>query len=267
MKQTGTVLDKILAVKVDEINRMKASDRQTDLRAQAEAAEPGRDFLAALANRPGRGIIAEIKKASPSAGTFHPVRRVDDQARAYRAGGATCLSVLTDQTFFGGSLADLSLARQTVDLPILRKDFIIDPIQIYEAKAAGADAILLIAAALEPNQLADLCTLARELDLYPLIEVHDQAELDPVIYLNPGLIGINNRNLKTLRVSLETFGRLRRLIPKSTAVVAESGVTDRADMDRLEAEGADAFLIGTTLMRAADPTAELVRLRGGEGRP
>lgn len=266
MKQTGTVLDKILAVKVDEVARLKAIGRSAELRAQAEAAGPGRNFLAALKDHPGRAIIAEIKKASPSAGVFQPARRVDDQARAYQAGGAACLSVLTDRQFFGGSPADLNLARQTVDLPILRKDFIIDPIQIHEAKAAGADAVLLIAAALEPGLLADLHALAGEVGLCPLVEVHEQNELDPVLGLKPDLIGINNRNLKTLQVSLDNFGRLRRLIPASTTVVAESGVTAPADLDRLEAEGAAAFLIGTTLMRSANPTTELIRLRGGEGR-
>lgn len=266
MKQTGTVLDKILAVKVDEVARLKATGRTAELRDRAEAAGPGFDFPAALTNRPGRAIIAEIKKASPSAGVFQPARRVDDQARAYQAGGAACLSVLTDRQFFGGSLADLALARQTVDLPILRKDFIIDPVQVHEAKAAGADAVLLIAAALEPGLLADLHALAKDLGLCPLVEVHEENELDPVLGLAPDLIGINNRNLKTLRVSLDNFDRLRRLIPASTTVIAESGVTDPADLDRLESEGAAAFLIGTTLMRATDPTAELIRLRGGEGR-
>ncbi len=265
MRQTDTVLDRILAIKARETARFKASGLVPEIRARAEASGRGRDFAAALQEAPGRAIIAEIKKASPSAGVFRPVRRVGGQARAYQEGGAAALSVLTDRRFFGGGLDDLIQARQAVDLPVLRKDFIIDPVQILQAKAAGADAVLLIAAALEPDRLAGLYALARELDLCPLIEVHDETELDPVLALEPELIGINNRNLKTLEVDLSGFGRLRRLIPAETTVVAESGVSTPAHMARLEARGADAFLIGTALMRAPDPAALLRRLTMREG--
>ena len=267
----GTVLDRIMAVKAEEVARLKGSGAAAEIRARAEAtakaADPGRDFLGALGKSPGRTIIAEIKKASPSAGPFPLAGPVEERARAYGRGGAAALSVLTDRRFFGGGLEDLVQAHRAVDLPILRKDFILDPVQVQEARAAGADAVLLIAAALEPVLLAELHALALELGLTPLIEVHHESELDPVLALGPALVGINNRDLKTLKTSLDNFARVRRLIPKETLVVAESGISSPADLDRLEAEGADAFLIGTGLMRAPDPAAELRLLLGQGARP
>ena len=183
------------------------------------------------------------------------------QARAYAAGGAAACSVLTDGPFFGGSLADLARVRGAVQVPLLRKDFILHPAQIYQARLAGADALLLIAAALEPEQLAALYAEALALGLTPLIEVHAAQELPPV------LVGVNNRDLKTLAVDLGTCLRLRPLIPASTLVVAESGIRGPQDVARLQAGGLDAFLVGTLLMRASDPQAAVAALAAAGARP
>ncbi|MFH1059512.1 MAG: indole-3-glycerol phosphate synthase TrpC, partial [Pseudomonadota bacterium] len=225
------------------------------------AAPPAKDFVAALAARP-IAVIAAIKKASPSAGAIRPGLNVPGQARAYAAGGAAALSVLTDAPFFGGSLADLAAARGAVDLPVLRKDFIIDPMQLHQARSAGADAALLIAAALTPEQLAALYAEALAVGLTPLIEVHAVKELGPVLELEPPLIGVNNRDLTTLEVDLATAERLRGIIPAHIPVVAESGISGPADVARLAAAGIRAFLVGTALMKSAEPTAALRALIG-----
>ncbi|MFZ5587617.1 MAG: indole-3-glycerol phosphate synthase TrpC [Thermodesulfobacteriota bacterium] len=250
------VLGRILAAKVGEVAGLRAGLDPQRLRAQALAAPPAMDFAAALMARP-IAIIAEIKKASPSAGAIRPGLNVAGQARAYAAGGAAALSVLTDAPFFGGSLADLAAARGAVGLPILRKDFIIDPLQLHQARLAGADAALLIAAALTPSQLADLFAEARAVGLTPLIEVHAEAELGPVLALDPPLVGVNNRDLASLAVDLATAERLRRIIPDHIPVVAESGVAGPADVARLAAAGIRAFLVGTALMRSPDPALAL----------
>ncbi|RJX34853.1 MAG: indole-3-glycerol phosphate synthase TrpC [Desulfarculus sp.] len=231
--------------------------RAAELRRLAEEAPPPRDFLAALRARPGRAVIAEIKRASPSAGRL--AAEVDPASRAvrYQAGGAAALSVLTDGPFFQGSLTDLRQARAAVGLPVLRKDFIIASAQLYEARAAGADAVLLIAAALEPGQLRDLYQQARELGLAVLPEVHEEVELEPVLALGPALVGVNNRDLRSLQVDLNASLRLRPLIPASTTVVAESGISGPEQAARLRAGGLDAFLVGSHLMRAPDPAAAL----------
>jgi indole-3-glycerol phosphate synthase len=263
MKQTGTVLDRILDQKAEHVQRLKRNLDPAQLWDLAQAAGPPRDFLGALARTDGPAVIAEIKKASPSAGALR--HDVDPAAWAerYQRAGAAALSVLTDRPFFGGSLEDLIAARSAVDLPVLRKDFIIDPVQLLEARAAGADAVLLIAAALETPLLADLFRQARELHLTPLVEVHHRDELDAALALDPPLLGVNNRDLKTLTVSLRTALDLGRLIPNETLAVAESGLEGPEDVVRLESAGYRAFLIGSSLMKAADPEAKLRTIRSG----
>ncbi len=216
---------------------------------------PASNFLLALKNCPHVPIIAEIKRASPSEGSLKEEVSVGILASSYREGGAAAISVLTDGPFFNGSIGDLEEARGAVDLPILRKDFIIDRAQLFESRIAGADAALLIAAALNPTQLQDLFLEAIEIGLTPLVEVHKEEELAPVLELNPPIIGINNRDLSTLKVSLETCIRLRPLIPPGVIVLGESGIEGPDDLERLLEAGMDAFLIGTTLMRSSDPKA------------
>ena len=235
-----------------------------DLRAHAATLEreayqrksPGRPFAAALrAHAPA--VIAELKRASPSKGlltqNYHPAF----QAHAYEEGGATCLSVLTDKSYFQGSLHDLEAARAAVTLPVLRKDFVVDRLQIFEAAAAGADAILLIAAVLDVGELEQFRELAAGLQLDSLVEVHDQAELAKAIDSGADLIGVNNRNLDTFEVQLETSLRLSYLLPSHAVRVSESGITSRADIDLLSEAGFHAFLVGESLMRSSDGTAAL----------
>ncbi len=254
------VLKRILEHKRLEVAALKRETDLAELRRRAEAAPPPRDFLAALRQAKGHALIAEIKRASPSAGQIAAGVDPAGQARLYAGGGAACLSVLTDQKFFSGSLADMQQARAAVALPVLRKDFIIDPAQVDEARAAGADAILLIAAALEPSLLSELYQQARGLGLTVLLEVHAAEELEPVLALGPRLVGINNRNLKTMLVDLETSLGLRRLIPPEVTVVAESGISGPAEVSRLAAAGLNAFLVGSHLMRAPDAGAALREL-------
>jgi indole-3-glycerol phosphate synthase len=259
------VLDKILAKKSDEVNRLKAGTDILDLKRQAAEAPPQRSMIDALRACTHVPIIAEIKKASPSAGTIKPMTDVAGQARSYESGGAAALSVLTDGPFFQGKLGDLTEARSSVAIPVLRKDFIIDAVQLYQSRAAGADAILLIAAALRPDRLRDLYLETVALGMTPIVEVHEESELSAVLELDPVIVGINNRNLRTMEVSLENCVRLRPLIPEKTLVLAESGIKEPEDVDALLDAGVDAFLIGTTLMTSGDPAATLALLcrRGG----
>ncbi len=252
----GNVLERILAVKRQEVARLQAAHDPRKMRQKALAAPPARDFLAAL-KTPPLAVIAEIKKASPSAGELAPGRDVAAQAQAYAAGGAAALSVLTDAQFFGGSLADLAQARATVDLPILRKDFIIDPAQLYQARLAGADAALLMVSALSPARLGHLYRETLALGLTPLVEVHTAAELETALALNPPLLGINNRDLTTLKVDLATCLGLAARVPAGVTLVAESGIAGPADVARLASGGIRAFLVGTSLMTSPDPTAAL----------
>lgn len=260
MDKKPSVLDRILEVKRRDLAQLKAGTDLEALKERAKNADPPRDFLAALSRPQPVPVIAEIKKASPSAGALNTEVSVADQARLYQDGGAAALSVLTDGPFFKGSIEDLTLARQAVDLPVLRKDFIIDPFQVYEARAAGADAILLIVAALKTEKLRELYALAGELGLAALIEIHEASELPFVLNLNPPLIGINNRNLSTLEVSLETALTVRPLIGPGPIVVGESGISGPQDIRRLRAGGLRAFLVGTTLMKALDPAEALREL-------
>lgn len=230
------------------------------LERQAASRTPSRDFRAALRAHPP-AVIAEIKKASPSKGvlleSFDPPRI----ACIYRDGGAACLSVLTDNEYFQGSLADLESARSAVALPLLRKDFTIDPLHVIEAAAHQADAILLIAAILTEREMRDLREQALGFGMAALVEVHDAMELDTAIHSGAEIIGVNNRNLHTFEVTLDTSLRLADKIPQSAIKVAESGIRSRADVSRLEAAGFDAFLVGEHLMKSSDPAAALRELR------
>jgi indole-3-glycerol phosphate synthase len=207
-------------------------------------------------------IIAEVKKGSPSKGIIREDFDPLEIAEIYQNNGATCLSVLTDEKFFLGHLRFLALIREQVGLPMLRKDFIIDPFQVYEARAAGADAILLIASILEQQQIVDLAGLAREVYLDILLEVHDEQEMELACRTDIGLIGVNNRNLRTFATDLDTTVRLSKMLPSGRLLVTESGIHNRADIERLQAAGAGAFLIGESLMREEDIGAKLQELLG-----
>jgi molybdenum cofactor biosynthesis protein MoaC len=252
------ILARICADKRAHIARAKAAMSEASLVAGLDTAPPLRPFAAALGRHlaEGRyGLIAEIKKASPSAGLIRADFEPAALARAYEAGGATCLSVLTDAPYFQGSDDDLRAARRAATLPVLRKDFILDPYQVIESRIIGADCVLLILAALSDSIARELAAAAAELGLDVLAEVHDAAELERALRLGVRLIGINNRNLKTLNVDLKTTDELVPLAPPDRIVVAESGIRGPRDLDRLAAAGARAFLVGETLMREPDVAA------------
>ena len=257
------VLTRILATKTREVAALKAAKSPEMLRRESESAPPVRDFVGALRQRIAAGhpaVIAEIKKASPSKGVLRENFRPADIARSYAAHGAACLSVLTDRNFLQGAPEYLEQARAACALPVLRKDFIVDPYQVYEARAMGADCILLIVAALEPAAMGELERLAQDLGMAVLVEAHDAAELDAALRLATQLIGINNRNLRTFEVSPEiTLGLLPR-VPPDRIVVTESGILQPDDVTRMRSRGVNAFLVGEAFMRAADPGLELARL-------
>jgi indole-3-glycerol phosphate synthase len=257
------VLAEICAEKHAEVARRKAAVPEAALVGGLAQAPRLRRFAASLEQHLGEGrygLIAEIKKASPSAGLIRSDFDPPMLARAYEAGGASCLSVLTDAPYFQGSDEDLCAARSAVGLPVLRKDFIIDPYQIIESRCIGADCVLLIMAALSDEMAAQLAEAARELGLDVLAEVHDGAELDRALRLDARLIGINNRNLKTLETDLRTTERLAPRVPPDRLVVAESGIRQPDDLDRLAAAGARCFLVGESLMREPDVSAATRRL-------
>ena len=231
------------------------------LAAQRAAADPPRGFAAAL-TRPGLSVIAEHKRRSPSAGAIREGLEIEDVVRAYQAGGAAALSVLTERVGFGGTLDDLRRARAATSLPILRKDFVVDPYQVVESMAAGADAILLIVAALGPDELAALYGQAQGFGLGVVVEVHDAAELAVAAALRPEVIGINNRDLTTLAVDTERTFELLEQVPGGTATVSESGLRTRSDLERAAAAGVDAVLIGEALMRSPDVEAACRALTG-----
>ncbi len=241
---------------------VKARSQQVplaDLEARLGERDQDRPFQEAL-TRPGMSLICEYKRKSPSAGPIAPGVELADQVRAYEAGGAAALSVLTDETHFDGRLEDLAAARAACSLPIIRKDFVVDQYQLYEAAVGGADAVLLIVAVLDDDRLADFQVKADELDLDCLVEVHDEAELERALEADAEVIGINNRNLDTGVVDIQTTYDLITDVPTGTTVVSESGISNRSELVELERVGVDAALIGESLMRSDDPE-EMVRLR------
>ncbi len=259
------ILAKIVAVKRDEVAAAKKRRGFASLRDDAEALGGQRDLLASLRERiaaGGAAVIAEIKKASPSKGVLREDFRPAEIAASYGQHGAAALSVLTDETFFQGSAAYLEAARAASSLPVLRKDFTIDPYQLFEARAMAADAVLLIAAILNDAQLADFEATALSLGLAVLVEVHDERELDRALRLATPLVGINNRNLRTFEVSLDTTLSMLRRVPGERLVVSESGIHAPADVQRLRAAGVHAFLVGEAFMRAPDPGVALASLVG-----
>ncbi|HET6906742.1 MAG TPA: indole-3-glycerol phosphate synthase TrpC [Rhodanobacteraceae bacterium] len=260
------ILQRILMRKAQEIEARSAALSLRELSARCADLPDTRGFADALEAKIEAGhaaVIAEIKKASPSAGVIRADFDPAAIARSYEAGGAACLSVLTDVDFFQGSDAYLQEARAACALPVLRKDFTIDPYQVYEARAIGADAILLIVAALGDAALLELSLLAAELELDVLVEVHGEAELERALDVPAPLIGINNRNLRTFETRIETTLELRDRVPHSRVPVTESGIRTPEDVARLRAAGVHAFLVGEAFMRAAEPGRELARLFGG----
>jgi len=257
------ILDRILAVKVEEIANAKKTLSAASARRQAEAAEKPRDFIGALRAKIAAGkpaVIAEIKKASPSKGVLR--ERFDPAAiaRSYAQHGAACLSVLTDERFFQGRAEDLAAARAACDLPVLRKDFVIDPYQVYQSRAMGADCILLIVAALELSQMRELEAAAASLGMAVLAEAHDRAELELALELATPLIGINNRDLRSFETSLATTLDLSPHVPAPRIVVTESGILAPEHVACLRQAGVHAFLVGEAFLRAQDPGKELERM-------
>ena len=259
-----SVLDRIVEDTRDEVGRRRESVPLARLEAAIADRPEGRPFSEALL-RPGISLIAEHKRRSPSAGVIREGATVEDIVKAYERGGAAALSVLTEPFHFGGSLDDLRAARAICELPVLRKDFVVDPYQLYESAAAGADAILLIVAALEPDTLFELLSEARALDLDALVEIHDERELEIALEVEADVLGINNRDLGDFSVDIERTYDLLADIPAGKTVVSESGFTSREQLDELDRVGVDAVLIGETLMRADDVEDATRRLSGGGG--
>lgn len=261
---TPDILKKIVAHKQAEVYAAKNAVSISELNARIRDLEDiprgfERHLREAIASN-WTAVIAEVKKGSPSKGIIRADFDPLEIAAIYQNNGATCLSVLTDETFFLGHLRYLALIREAVSLPLLRKDFICDPYQIYEARASGADAILLIAAMLDLDQLRDFFSVAQEIGLDVLLEVHDEAEMEKALRTECTLIGVNNRNLRTFATDLGTTGRLARMLPENRLLVSESGINSRSDIVRLGSDGAGAFLVGETLMREDDIGAKLQEL-------
>jgi indole-3-glycerol phosphate synthase len=261
------ILNKIVAVKREEVAAALKKKSLAAMRADAESRVLTRDFVGALRAKIAAGqaaVIAEVKKASPSKGVLREDFIPADIAQSYAEGNgkvsAACLSVLTDRQFFQGQPDYLKQARASCQLPVLRKDFMVDPYQIYESRAMGADCILLIAACLDDAQMRDLEAIALGLDMAVLVEVHDGAELDRALKLNTPLVGINNRNLRTFGVTLDTTLGLRERVPADRLLVTESGILSRADVQRMRAAGVNAFLVGEAFMRAPEPGLALAEL-------
>ena len=259
------ILEKIVAVKLQEVAAAKTRKSLELVRADAESRVLTRDFVGAIRAKIAEGkpaVIAEVKKASPSKGVIREDFIPADIAQSYAEFGAACLSVLTDVQFFQGSVDYLKQARASCQLPVLRKDFMVDNYQIYESRSMGADAVLLIAACLDDAQMKDMESIALSLDMAVLVEVHDQAELERALKLRTPLIGINNRNLKTFEVSLDTTLALRSQVPADRILVTESGIHTRDDVLRMGAAGISTFLVGEAFMRVPEPGEALAALFG-----
>jgi indole-3-glycerol phosphate synthase len=257
------ILDTILARKAEEIQQRSRVRPLEDMRARALQQPPTRGFVDAIRRKHAAGeaaVIAEVKKASPSKGLIRKDFNPAQIASSYEAGGAACLSVLTDVDFFQGSNLYLGEARGACSLPVLRKDFTIDPYQVYEARVIGADAILLIVAALEDGPLVEMANLAMELGMDVLVEVHDIDELERALQTDCELIGVNNRNLRTFEVSLDTTLALQAAVPRDRTLVTESGIATRDDVAKMREAGVQTFLVGESFMREADPGVALQRL-------
>ncbi len=261
------ILDKIIAVKREELAELKKRSSLESVRFDAESRVLTRDFVGALRAKIAAGaaaVIAEVKKASPSKGVLREEFIAADIAQSYAEGdgkvSAACLSVLTDRQFFQGSIDYLKQARASCDLPVLRKDFLVDAYQVYESRAMGADAILLIVACLDDGQMREFESIARGLGMAVLVEVHDRAELDRALRLATPLIGVNNRDLRSFEVSVQTTIDLVPHVPAERLLVTESGITTREDVAKLRAAGVPAFLVGEAFMRAAEPGEALASL-------
>lgn len=262
-QQTPEILKKILDHKQQEIaekqQRVPLAQMQ-EWSKEGDAKRPFEMMLRAAASANKAGVIAEIKRASPSQGIIREDFDPMAIARSYQFGGATCMSVLTDNEFFKGGGPILELARKACSLPALRKDFIIDPFQVYESRVLGADCMLLIVAALDDEKLHSLYTLAKENNLDVLVEVHDEAEVERALALEPSMLGINNRNLNSFEVSLDTTLRLKDKIPSECLIVTESGIHTSEDVEMMQSNGVNSFLVGEAFMRAPDPGAKLKEL-------
>jgi indole-3-glycerol phosphate synthase len=265
MSGTPDILKKIIARKHEEIAERSAKVSIDDLKQQIESASPVRPFVGSMEEKIASGraaVISEIKKASPSKGVLREDFNPAEIAKSYAANGAACLSVLTDRDYFQGHEDYLVQAREACDLPVIRKDFIIDPYQVYEARAIGADCILLIVSVLDDQQMGSLMDLVHELGMDALVEVHDREELDRALKFDTRLVGINNRNLRTFEVSLNTTLGLLDVIPDDRIVVTESGILSPNDVKLMREHDVHAFLVGEAFMRADDPGAELAALFG-----
>jgi len=263
VSDSSDILERILRHKAAEVAARSAQVPLAELQARIRQAPAVRPFAGAIAQRIDAGraaVIAEIKKASPSKGLLRSDFQPAQIARSYELGGATCLSVLTDEQFFQGADVYLEQARAACSLPVLRKDFVIDPYQVYEARALGADCILLIVAALSDRQMGELVAVAPDLSMDVLVEVHDGVELELALPLKTRLLGINNRNLRSFETSLQTTLDLLDRVPDDRIVVTESGIHARADVELMRRHGVDAFLVGEAFMRADDPGARLAEL-------
>jgi indole-3-glycerol phosphate synthase len=256
-----SVLDDIVAGVREDLARREAQTPESELRARLLDVAPPRDPMPEF-RRAGSSVIAEVKRRSPSKGQLAEIRDPEQLAAAYQRGGAAAISVLTEERRFAGSLADLDRVRATVTAPVLRKDFVVEPYQLLEARAHGADLALLIVAALPGDALERLYEVARELGLTPLVEVHDEQDAERAVELGAGLVGVNARDLRTLEVDAATFGKLAPLLPDDTVLVAESGIADADDVRRFVAEGADAVLVGEALVRDGDPEGAVRAMTG-----
>ncbi len=256
-----SVLDDIVAGVREDLSRRRAATSEAELRARILEVPPARDPVPAF-RRPGSSVIAEVKRRSPSKGDLAAIPDPAALATAYQRGGAAAISVLTEERRFGGSLADLDAVRAAVEIPVLRKDFVVDHYQLLEARAHGADLALLIVAALPGDDLRSLYDRSLELGLTPLVEVHDETEAERAVDLGAPLVGVNARNLRTLEVDPATFGKIAPLLPEGVVKVAESGIATVDDVRRVVGEGADVVLVGEALVRDGDPEATVGALTG-----